>query len=411
MNPRHLQIKDFFYELPENRIAKYPLPERDLSKLLIFRNGKISKDIYRNISEYIPEKSLLIFNNTKVIPARIIFQNSNKARIEIFCLEPGNKNEDFLSAMSKQGSANWICMVGKASKWKESVLHFKTDGFLITAEIKYRLKGTFKVEFNWTPEYLTFAEILNKVGRLPIPPYLKRDTEDIDSTRYQTLYAKHKGSVAAPTAGLHFTESIFEKIKAKNISKEEVTLHVGAGTFQPVKSEQMEGHEMHSEWIDVTSETIENLLHFNKQNIIAVGTTSLRTIESLFWMGVKAKINPVSTLQQLEIKQWDVYESLMELGKTCKIAEALEALLLWMKKNESNRLICKTQIMIAPSYKLKIATAIITNFHQPNSTLLLLVAAVAGNKWKKIYDYALQNDFRFLSYGDGSLIFANETDA
>ncbi|MCX6198569.1 MAG: S-adenosylmethionine:tRNA ribosyltransferase-isomerase [Bacteroidetes bacterium] len=406
MHPRELQIKNFTYDLAENKIAKYPLAERDLSKLLIYRVGKITEDVYRNIAEHIPENSLLVFNNTKVIHGRLFFKSATGAKIEIFCLEPAEENTEFASVMSKQKSVRWHCLVGRASKWKEKILEHRTKDFTLTAEIIERTSDAFIIEFSWTPEQLSFAEILDKSGMMPIPPYLKRETEEIDLKRYQTVYAKQEGSVAAPTAGLHFTEAILEKLKAKNISKTEVTLHVGAGTFKPVKSETMNEHEMHAEIIDVTITTILHLLDSLQQNIIAVGTTSLRTIESLYWMGVKTKLNPEILLQDLEIKQWDAYESTLQVSHTCKVSEILEALIFWMKNNEMERLICKTQIMIAPSYQLKIANALITNFHQPNSTLLLLVAAVVGDDWKKIYTHALENDFRFLSYGDGSLLFA-----
>lgn len=402
MHPRELQIKNFTYDLPENKIAKYPLAERDLSKLLVYRDGKIAEDVYRNIAEHIPENSLLIFNNTKVIHARLFFKSATGAKIEIFCLEPAEENTEFASVMSKQKSVRWHCMIGRASKWKEKTLEHRTADFTLTAEIIERTSDAFIIEFSWTPGELSFAEILDKSGMMPIPPYLKRDSEEIDLKRYQTVYAKHEGSVAAPTAGLHFTETIFEKLKAKNISKEEVTLHVGAGTFKPVKSETMNEHEMHAELMDVTITTIQHLLDSLQQNIIAVGTTSLRTLESLYWMGVKTKLNPEISLQDLEIKQWDAYEQ----TQPYEVSDVLEALIFWMKKNEMERLICKTQIMIAPSYELKIANALITNFHQPNSTLLLLVAALVGDDWKKIYNHALENDFRFLSYGDGSLLFA-----
>ncbi len=401
MHPKNIQIRDFTYDLPDKKIAKYPLAERDLSKLLIYRDEKIEENIYRNISEYIPENSLLIFNNTKVIQARLFFQNSTGAKIEIFCLEPAEENAEMASVMSRKKSVRWNCLVGKASKWKEKILEHKTDSFNLTAEIVERTSDAFVIEFTWTPEELSFAEILDRTGMMPIPPYLKRVCEEIDLIRYQTVYAKHEGSVAAPTAGLHFTESIFEKLKAKNISKAEVTLHVGAGTFKPVKSETMQEHEMHAEVIDVNTETIQHVLDSLQHNIVAVGTTSLRTIESLYWMGVKAKLTIESSLEELEIKQWDVYE----LNGNETPANAIHSLLTWMKKNDLTRLTCKTQIMIAPPYQLKIATALVTNFHQPNSTLLLLVAAVVGDNWKKIYTHALENNFRFLSYGDGSLLF------
>jgi len=404
MHPRELHIKDFTYDLPEERIAKYPLPERDLSKLLLYKDGIISENVFKNIGEHLPENALLIFNNTKVIHARLLFKNLNVATIEIFCLEPTGKNTEMASAMSQTGSTRWNCMVGRASKWKEKILQHTANEFTLTAEIIERTSDAFVIEFKWQPEQLSFAEILDKAGMMPIPPYLARPSEEIDATRYQTVYARHGGSVAAPTAGLHFTGSVFENLKAKNIQTDEVTLHVGAGTFKPVKTETIAGHEMHAELMDVDIVTIKNILRtvINGAPVIAVGTTSLRTIESLYWMGVKASANEHATVEELEIKQWDAYEL-----PAMKTVDALQALISWMKKRNLKKWLGKTQIIIAPGYELKIASAIITNFHQPNSTLLLLIAAITGNNWKKIYDYALSHEFRFLSYGDSSLLWAN----
>lgn len=404
MHPRCLAIKDFTYELPDNRIAKYPLTERDLSKLLVYENGEITEDIYRNVDLHLPADSLLIFNNTRVIHARIFFKNANGGKVEVFCLEPVMENAEMASAMSQRGKARWNCLVGRASKWKEKVLEHKTEKFTLTAELVDRNAENFIVEFKWTPADLTFAEILDATGFMPIPPYLKRESDEVDESRYQTVYAEHKGSVAAPTAGLHFTPNIFEKLKAKNIDTAFVTLHVGAGTFKPVKAEVMDGHDMHAEMISVNAKAIQTLLDAGKRNIIAVGTTSLRTIESLYWMGVKAHENLTTNISDLEIKQWDVYETKTDLSTH----EALRSLLKWMEKNNQPQLVCKTQILIAPGYTLKVANGLITNFHQPNSTLLLLVASIVGDKWKEIYNYAMQHNFRFLSYGDGSLLWKNK---
>jgi S-adenosylmethionine:tRNA ribosyltransferase-isomerase len=420
MHPKNLSITDFTYNLPEERIAKYPLPGRDLSKLLIYKDGQISEDIYRNLAQHIPPNSLLVFNNTKVIPARIFFKNATGAKIEIFCLAPAPlpspKGEtkaletgDMASAMSQTGSARWNCLIGRANKWKEKQITLTVNDFTLTAEIVSRTADSFVVEFTWQPAHYTFAEILDKIGMMPIPPYLRRDAGEIDQHRYQTVYALQKGSVAAPTAGLHFTPQVLEALKNNGVQSTYVTLHVGAGTFKPVKAEKMEYHEMHAEMIDVDVVTINSLIQSLNQNIIAVGTTSLRTIESLFWMGLKAQQNPGAALHQLEIKQWDPYNLHCEHYSKEHTVETLQALLNWMHKNELNRLLCKTQIMIAPGYKLRVADALITNFHQPASTLLLLVAAVIGNdntEWKRIYEYALANRFRFLSYGDGSLLWA-----
>ncbi len=309
--------------------------------------------------------------------------------------------------MAQTERVRWKCLVGRLAKWKEKTLVHQSPGLQFSAEMVQRGETAHTIEFSWQPETLSFAELLETIGQMPIPPYLKRESEAIDSSRYQTVYARQKGSVAAPTAGLHFTEGIFERLQAKGISKEYVTLHVGAGTFKPVKSETLEGHEMHAEWIDVSAETIGHVLQQLKEAgkmTIAVGTTSLRTLETLYWMGAKAHAKPGAGIQELEIRQWDPYSEMPALPPTT----ALQSLLRWMEQHKTPRLICKTQIIIVPSYQLKIADALVTNFHQPNSTLLLLVAAVTGNRWRDIYQYALDKDFRFLSYGDGSLLFRAE---
>lgn len=401
----HVNMKDFTYDLPESKIAQYPLQERDASKLLVYRNGEILDETYRNLYQYIPENSLLIFNNSKVIPARLIFTTSTGAKIEIFCLEPANENSEIASAMQQQGTVLWKCLVGRLAKWKEPVISLQTDNFTLFATLVEKTNNGFIIKFNWQPETLSFAGILEQFGAMPIPNYLKRKDEIIDTTRYQTVYAEQKGSVAAPTAGLHFTEHVFLQLKSKNIQTEYITLHVGAGTFKPVKGETIEDHEMHAEWIEVECVLIEKIIQQiskpTNNSVIAVGTTSLRTLESLYWMGVKALANPKISVDEIPIKQWEVYV----LPQDIEVVAALKALLQWLQKNNTDKIICKTQILIVDSYKLKMVNALITNFHQPASTLLLLIAAVVGNKWQDIYRYALENDYRFLSYGDGSLLF------
>jgi S-adenosylmethionine:tRNA ribosyltransferase-isomerase len=410
LQAQEFQIKDFTYDLPENKIAKYPLAERDMSKLLIYKDSNISEDTYTNLDKYISEKSLFVFNNTKVIQARLHFRNATGGKIEIFCLEPSEANVEPSSAMIKKTSVEWVCLIGRVDKWKEKIISINSTNFSLHAEMVKRTGNVFTIKFSWEPQNLSFAEILEEVGEMPIPPYLKRESETIDASRYQTVYAEQKGSVAAPTAGLHFTNQIFEKLQSKDAIVDYVTLHVGAGTFKPVKSETLEGHDMHSEWIEVGQDSIVKILEQisdtpSLKNVIAVGTTSLRTIESLYWMGVKASQNLEATTEELEVKQWDAYD----LPQSLTATDSLNCLLAWLRKNKIEKLICKTQLLIVPSYKLRIANALVTNFHQPSSTLLLLVAAVVGDDWKKIYDYALEHDFRFLSYGDGSLLFNNRS--
>ncbi len=406
MHPKNLSIQNFTYHLPDEKIALHPLQQRDDSKLLIYKNGTIQQDVYKNIHEHLPQNSLLIFNNTKVIQARILFTKPTGGIIEIFCLEPYEAINDYASIMSKKEKVKWKCMIGGASKWKEGDLEkqfAKGNGqWAIKVKLIEKLSDAYVVEFSWAPVELSFAEILEECGNIPLPPYIKRKPEAEDKERYQTIYAQYKGSVAAPTAGLHFTATIFSSLQTKNITTGFVTLHVGAGTFKPVKAAIMQEHEMHAEWIDVTIETIENLIKNLSNNVVAVGTTSLRTMESLYWLGVKVLLHP--SLQQLQITQWEVYEKLSG-NENITAQEALQALINWLQKNNLDKLFTQTQILIAPGYQFKIAKAIITNFHQPQSTLLLLVASAVGDDWRKIYDYALENDFRFLSYGDGSLLF------
>ncbi len=405
MDPKNIFIKDYTYNLPEERIAPYPLTERDASRLLIYQDKKITWDIYRNIDTHLPAKSLLIFNNTKVVEARLLFQKPTGGVVEIFCLEPHEQYPDITSAMTQQKNVLWKCLVGRASKWKRGqILEKKMAGEhqQINLQATYKEKRTdyFIIELSWSPGSLTFAELLHHAGAVPLPPYIKREAEASDAERYQTIYAEQEGSVAAPTAGLHFTKTIFEKLRNKNIQTDFVTLHVGAGTFKPVKTDTIGEHQMHAEFIDVSADTIKNLLHHLAHTIIAVGTTSLRTIESLYWLGVKAATNKWQ--EEIQLGQWEVYG---ELEQNISPSDALQSLLMRIEKEKMNRLVAKTQIIIAPGYKPRVVQGLITNFHQPNSTLLLLVAALIGDEWKKVYEYALQNDFRFLSYGDGSLLW------
>lgn len=410
MHPKNLSISDFTYDLPLERIAKYPLDERDMSKLLVLENEKMITSVYQNLAEFLPSDTLLIFNDTKVVKARLLFKKVSGAFIEIFCLEPHDQYADITSAMLQKGKVWWKCLIGGASKWKrgtklQKVAGEKENPFVLEAAIVERLSDCFVVELCWQPEDLTFAEMLQTEGDIPLPPYLQRDAEEVDKERYQTIYAKHNGSVAAPTAGLHFTDITFNKLEAKNIKRDFVTLHVGAGTFRPVKSQTMQEHEMHTEFIEVSQNVIQNLINHSEKTIVAVGTTSLRTIESLYWMGIKIINEPTISSADIYINQWDPYET---EPKGMSTLTALTALSEWMTMNQMTRLIAKTQILIAPGYKLKVAKGIITNFHQPQSTLLLLVAAIAGSNWRKVYQYALENDFRFLSYGDGCLLWSNE---
>jgi S-adenosylmethionine:tRNA ribosyltransferase-isomerase len=411
-NPRNISITGFTFNLPEDRIAKYPLTERDASKLLIYKEGEISEDTCKNIAQHIPDNSLLIFNNTKVVQARLLFQKSTGGVIEIFCLEPHEQYADITTAMSQKSKVLWQCLVGGFSKWKagqilEKRIKHRDKEIILHANYIEKRNDSFIIELSWSPTELSFAEVLQYTGAIPLPPYIKRAVEEADSERYQTLYAHFDGSVAAPTAGLHFTNDIFKSLKEKNIQTDFVTLHVGAGTFKPVKSATMQEHEMHAEYIVVSRESLELIINNLENNIIAVGTTSLRTIESLYWLGVKqsgvgSREWEAEPYRLLSLLQWEAYE-LNEKNITAK--EALVSLLNWMKDNKLERLVAKTQILITPGYEFKIVKGLVTNFHQPQSTLLLLVAALIGDDWRKVYSYALQNNFRFLSYGDGSLLW------
>jgi len=412
-HPRDLSILDYTYSLPDAQIAKYPLSERDASKLLVYNEGAITESIYKDLPSHLPADTMLVFNNTKVVEARLLFTKTTGGVIEIFCLEPDNQYPDITTAMLQRGKVFWKCLVGGAKKWKSEPLvkSISLEGreLHLTATMIKRLNDYFLIEFSWDDILLSFAEILHLAGLIPLPPYLNRTADEADKETYQTIYAKHDGSVAAPTAGLHFTENLFNGLASKGITHSFVTLHVGAGTFKPVSAATMNEHKMHAEFIDVSIEFIESLLP--NKTFIPVGTTSLRTLESLYWLGVKAMSNKekgirdkekgVSLKEGLELFQWDAYE----LPQDIKKEEALLGLIDWMKTNNSTRIITKTQLLIAPGYQLRIAKGLVTNFHQPQSTLLLLVAAIIGNDWRKVYNYALENNFRFLSYGDGCLLF------
>jgi len=405
-DPKHISIADYSYTLPDELIAHYPLAERDASKLLIYQEGNIREDIYRHIVEYLPAGSLLVFNNTKVVEARILFRKPTGGQIELFCLEPPVEYGGIAAAMAQTGKVRWKCLIGGASKWKPGqVLHktLQVEGAPLMLEARYLGKqdDAFLIELSWQPATLSFSELLHQAGLVPLPPYIRRSPETSDTERYQTIYARHDGSVAAPTAGLHFTENVFAALAARDIRQTFVTLHVGAGTFLPVKAPTLADHTMHVEWIDVTKDTIRLLLDNLHQPVIPVGTTSARTIESLYWLGVKTILCPDLDPNDLVVHQWDAYEPAMAQTTA---ATALTALLEWMQRQGLSQIITRTQLLITPGYRWRIAGGLVTNFHQPESTLLLLVASLIGEDWRKIYEYALSHGFRFLSYGDGSLL-------
>ena len=397
-----IRIEEFNYPLPDERIAKFPLNKRDESKLLVYRNGKIDEAVFKQLSDYLPQGSMLVYNNTRVIQARMLFQKETGAQIEVFCLEPVIPH-DYALVFQQTESCSWLCLVGNLKKWKEGALH-KTirmdDKEVVLSAERIKTTGdSHLVRFSWNNPQVTFAELLDAAGILPIPPYLHRETRESDLQTYQTVYSKIKGSVAAPTAGLHFTPEVLAGLDAKGFTREEVTLHVGAGTFKPVKSEVIGDHEMHTEFISVRRSAIENI-RTNLRRIIAVGTTSVRTLESLYYMGRTLVNNPDATSEELVVTQWTPYNDTEEVPAH----EALTALLNYLDRNQTDTLLSATQIMIAPGYEFKIVKGIITNFHQPKSTLLLLISAFVNGNWKSIYNYALDNDFRFLSYGDSSLL-------
>ncbi len=405
IKPAEILIKDYTYELPAEKIAQYPLQDRDASKLLIYSEGNISDRFFSEIPEQLKAGSLLIFNNTRVINARLKFQTEGGKEIEIFTLEPAVK-EELSAALLSSGSVEWLCLVGNLKHWKSGKLEEKrtvgTKLISLNAELINRKEDAFMIKLSWQPPELTFAEILELFGNVPLPPYMKRETVIDDTLRYQTVYSKVEGSVAAPTAGLHFTEKVLHDLDDKKITRGNVTLHVGAGTFKPVKTESIEEHTMHSESFSVPKGTIEQILEaLGSNEIIAVGTTSMRTIESIYWFGVQL-LQGRFTGGEITIDQWEPYHANIE-----DTIAAFKAVKAFMESEGFGVLVGRTNIIIVPGYEFRVFTGLITNFHQPSSTLLLLVAAFIGSDWHKVYEYALKNDFRFLSYGDSSLLFRN----
>ena len=399
---RDIEINDYDYDLPSDRIAQYPVSERDGSQLLVYKNDKIIKDTFRNLYDYLPSGSLLVFNNSRVIRARILFQKETGAVIEILCLEPLSPADYSLSFGSKK-SVEWKCIVGNVKKWKDDILtlpfKYNENQYNLYAERLQSEGEVWRIKFSWNCTRMSFGEVIETTGHIPLPPYINREDEAMDTERYQTVYSRIRGSVAAPTAGLHFTDYIFEKIKTKGIKTVELTLHVGAGTFQPVKSNNIQEHEMHCEHFSINASTIKLLLE-NQGKIIPVGTTSVRTLESLYWLGVKLIINSSYMNPYLSLGQWEPYE----ITKAVSVNESLGALLNYINVRKLVCLQAATSILIIPGYEFRMTNGIITNFHQPRSTLLLLISAWTGNIWKEIYNFALENRFRFLSYGDSSLL-------
>lgn len=400
MDCKSIKISDYLYNLPDEKIAQFPLEERDSSKLLIYKSGNIEETIFKKIDEYIPTNSLFIFNNTKVIPARLFFHKDTGAKIEIFCLEPVSGTTDYQVEFHRKGKSEWKCFVGNASKWKsgkvKSKFIFDKKEFEISAEVKDKISDEYIIEFTWDNTDVTFGEIIESSGKVPLPPYIRRESEPSDKDKYQTVYAEVDGSVAAPTAGLHFTGDVFKKLKMKNCGIDYLTLNVGAGTFKPVKSKMIGEHKMHGELFCVSDDLLKNILKYMNRRITAVGTTSLRTLESVYWYGVKLKKNIES---EFYIEQWYPYEN----GEI-PLEDSINEVLNYMAKNNLKNIYGNTELMVVPGYNFKIVDLLITNFHLPGSTLLLLVAAFIGDDWKKVYDYALSNNFRFLSYGDSSLL-------
>lgn len=402
---KEIPIADFDYHLPAEQIASHPLVKRDASRLLVYKSGEITNDVFFQLPRHLPGTSLLVLNNTKVIQARLLFTKESGGTIEIFCLEPCGQSME--AALQQTGSAQWKCLVGGASKWKPGQVLAKKltihkSSATLQAAYSSKADDGFVIQFSWTPMQHHFADILEAAGAVPLPPYIKRQAEEEDAERYQTIFGNRKGSVAAPTAALHFTKEVFAGLQEKSIDVASVTLHVGAGTFKPVKSATAAGHLMHGEDFTITKEVLEKLIRAEK--IIAGGTTSLRTLESIYWLGVKLMNGTLNDTWVLD--QWEVYN--MDDGAPYK--ESLAALAAWMNRHSQDTLHCRTSLLIVPGYRFKIPCGLITNFHQPQSTLLLLVAAFIGSDWRKVYDHALEQGYRFLSYGDSSLLWRNDND-
>jgi S-adenosylmethionine:tRNA ribosyltransferase-isomerase len=398
--PQEILIKDYTYDLPHHRIAEFPLEQRDQSKLLVYKGGNITDDAFSNIPHLLPEGVTLILNDTRVIEARLFFQKPTGGVIEIFCLEPYQQSIE--QAMQQKSPTIWKCLIGGASKWKHGQIlekHFHQNERSLTATYIDKMEDYFLIEFNWNPSDLPFVQILHEAGAIPLPPYIKRSAEKVDWERYQTIFGRQEGSVAAPTAALHFTRKTFEQLKEKGADIGYVTLHVGAGTFKPVKAETIAEHHMHSEPFTVKKDVLQKLSASEK--IIAVGTTSLRTLESLHWIGLKLRER---SDESFSLQQWEAYE-LAEHHNSVTYQQSLQSLIQWMEEHSTNEIHCKTSLIIVPGYEFRSAAGLITNFHQPNSTLLLLVAAFIGEDWRKVYQHALDNNYRFLSYGDSNLLW------
>ena len=399
----NINLNDYTYLLPDEKIARYPLSERDLSKLLIYRNKSITESTFREIGKFIPQGSMFIFNNTRVIRARLHFKKESGAAIEIFCLEPIEPC-DVQIAFETRSQTTWKCIVGNAKKWKSGLLTKNIEtpkgNTLLTVEKGGQRDNTFVIDFHWDNQQITFSDIIEQVGVIPIPPYLNRESEEIDTQRYQTVYSSQKGSVAAPTAGLHFTPTILNQMREMGHNTLELTLHVGAGTFKPVQTDEVTNHVMHTEHFVVENEALKKLMNHTGP-YITVGTTSVRTVESLYWLGVKL-LNGESI--EAGISQWEAYT----LPQNHPLKEALQKLLEYMQNKKLSHFQSQTAIMIVPGYRFRVANLMVTNFHQPHSTRLLLIGAFIGEDWHKVYDYALNHEFRFLSYGDSSLLFRKD---